>query len=144
MDRRNIRETEIVAVQCLSHVGKAGHEPLQRQPAAIGAAEQALDLTLVSHDKASVPSFDQRRAAKHQALLGAGEAEIVFAIFTETPRLMDHAGSPLRRLYNRFEDLCQYKSDNCRIFRYETRYPDIPLRGRMGLIATPKAYIQAA
>ena len=97
MDRRNIRETEIVAVQCLSHVGKARHEPLQRQPAAIGAAEQALDLTLVSHDKTSVPPFDQRCVAKHQALLGAGEAEVVFALFTETPSLMDHAESPLRK-----------------------------------------------
>jgi hypothetical protein len=75
---------------------------LQRQLCPIGAAQEALDLvaeaTVVSpamaapfaHREASVSALDQRRAAKQQALLGAGEAEIVVAGFAQTPDLMDH------------------------------------------------------
>jgi hypothetical protein len=50
-----------------------------------------LDFTPRAHDKAPVAALDQRGSAKHQALLGAGEAEIVVtAVFTETPDLENH------------------------------------------------------
>src|SRR5580700_6415283 len=53
-----------------------------------------------AHDKAAVAMLDQRRASKHQALLGAGEAEIVVtAVFTETPNLVNHCRPFIRDLY---------------------------------------------
>jgi hypothetical protein len=76
-------------------------------------------------------------------LLGAGEAEIVFAIFTETPTLMDHAGLRYEACITVSGTKCQHKSDIC-LRLEDTEESFMPLRGRVGLIATPKAYIQAA
>jgi hypothetical protein len=49
------------------------------------------EVTSLSHYEACVTPLDQRRASKHQALLGAGEAEIVVTgVFTKTPYLRNH------------------------------------------------------
>jgi hypothetical protein len=43
---------------------------------------------LLPHHEAPIAPLDQQRATEHQALFGAGEAEIVVtAVFTETPNL---------------------------------------------------------
>jgi hypothetical protein len=63
VNRGDAGEALIVGVQCARHSGKAGHEPVGADVAAIGAAEQPLDVALSTDDELSVAFFDQRRAA---------------------------------------------------------------------------------
>src|SRR4029077_18807971 len=64
-----------------------------------------------THDKPPVVPLDQRRAAEQQALLGAGEAEIVVTTgFTETPDFVHHF-VPLIVIYRLFILFFKYGSD---------------------------------
>ena len=81
----------IVRVQGGSDRRKSRHEPIYVQRRPIGAPEQRCEFVSFAHDKAAVATLDQWRAAKQQALLGAGEAEIlVTAVFTKTPDFENH------------------------------------------------------
>jgi hypothetical protein len=63
-------------------------------------AEQSLNGVALTHDEATVAPLDQWRAAEQQALVGAGEAEIVGGTcFTETPDSMNHFGPMIGALY---------------------------------------------
>jgi hypothetical protein len=99
MHRGDPRQGLIVRVQGGSDRRKSRHEPVYVQFHPIGAAEQMFEFVSFAHDKAAVAPLDQRRASKHQALLGAGEAEIVVtAVFTETPDLGNHFRPIIRDL----------------------------------------------
>jgi hypothetical protein len=91
MHRGDPRQCLIVGVQSRGDCGKPRHQSIYVQLRAVGVAEQMLQFARLPHDKAPVAPFDQRRAAEHQAVFGAGEAEIVIATcFTETPDWMNH------------------------------------------------------
>jgi hypothetical protein len=90
MHRGDPRQGLIVGVERRGNSREGGHEPVGRDLRSISAAEQTFDLAPLAHHKASVAPLDQRRAAEHQAVFGAGEAEIVVAVFTETPEPMNH------------------------------------------------------
>jgi hypothetical protein len=58
------------------------------------------DVASPAHDEAAVAPLDQRRAAEQQALVGAGEAEIVgVTCLTETPDPVNHFGPMIGDLY---------------------------------------------
>jgi hypothetical protein len=58
------------------------------------------EVTSLSRHETCVAPLDKRRASKHQALLGAGEAEIVVtAVFTETPDFVDYYRPIIGDLY---------------------------------------------
>src|SRR6202035_2014644 len=91
MHRGDPRQALVVGVERRRDSGQPGHQPLRARLASVSEAEQIFELASLPNDKAPVASLDQRRASKHQALLGAGEAEIVVtAVFTETPYLGNH------------------------------------------------------
>jgi hypothetical protein len=112
MHRSDPRQGLIVRVQRCGDRRKSRHEPIDVQLLPIGAAEQMFELTPLSHHEACVASLDQQRAAQHQALLGAGEAEIVIAgVFTER-QILGIIFVLLLGIYRFFILKCQLKSDN--------------------------------
>src|ERR1700724_4602611 len=100
MHRGDPRQALIVRVQRRRDRRKSRHKPIYVHLRSIGAAEQMFEVTLFSHYEACVAPLDQRRASKHQTLLGAGEAEIVVtAVFTQTPEPMNHVRPIFGDLY---------------------------------------------
>src|SRR5580700_6081299 len=100
MHRRDPRQTLVVRIQGGGHGGQPRHDPAGGVVCSVSVAEQSLDLVALAHDEAAVAPLDQRRASEQQALVGAGEAEIVVVTyFTETPDPMNHFGPMIGALY---------------------------------------------
>jgi hypothetical protein len=110
MHRGDAGQALIVGIQRARYAGRAGHEPVGADFSAIRAAEQPLDVMLLAHDEVSVAFFDQRRSPNQKAIVAAGEAEVIFAGFAETPHVPSGvAGHQLCRII--FSKACQQKSD---------------------------------
>jgi hypothetical protein len=77
MNRGDPRQTLIVDIQRRSHSRQAGHEPVDRRLAVIGAFQQPLDFAASADNEALAAAFNQKRAAEQQTLVGAGEPEII-------------------------------------------------------------------
>jgi hypothetical protein len=87
MHRGDPREALIVSAQCAGHGGQPGHQSIGADFSAMGAGEQSLDVLLLAGDELSIAPFDQRRSPEEQAVVAAGEAEIVVVGFAETPHV---------------------------------------------------------
>jgi hypothetical protein len=88
MNRGDPRQTLIVDIQRRSHSRQAGHEPVDRRLAVIGAFQQPLDFVASADNEAPVAAFDQGRAAEPQAIVGAGKPEILRHGLAQTPHLL--------------------------------------------------------
>jgi hypothetical protein len=99
MHRGDPRKAGIVRVQSGCDGRETGHQPIDRQVCSLGSAQQALDLSTLARRELSLLSFDQRRAAKDQPLLGAGQAEIALMVFVQTPDLMHMAAQSSEDFY---------------------------------------------
>jgi hypothetical protein len=88
MNRGYPRQTLIVSVQRRSHSRQAGHQPVDRRLAVIGAFQQPLDFAASADNEVAVAAFDQGRAAEQQAIVGAGEPEILRHCVAQTPHLV--------------------------------------------------------
>ena len=92
MDRGNSCKTRIVSVQSGRHGRKSRQQPIDRQMCSIGSAKEAFDLGTPAYSKSGSLPFNQRRAAKEQAVISEANTEITLAIFAQTPNSM-HGGS---------------------------------------------------
>src|SRR5579862_2512942 len=100
MHRCDPRQALVAGVQGGGHGGQPRHDPAGGVVCSVSVAKQLLDRVALAHDEAAVAPLDQRRAAEQQALVGAGEAEIVGGTcFTETPDSMNHFGPKIGALY---------------------------------------------
>src|ERR1700722_10235814 len=90
MDRGNPRRARIIRIQSGRYGRKGRHEPICGHISPIGAAEQALDLALLADHETLVTPLDQRCAGQEQALIGAGEAEIVLTGLAQPPYHRNH------------------------------------------------------
>jgi len=76
-----------------SHSRQAGHEPVDRRLAVVSAFQKPLDFATSADNEAPVAAFDEGRAAEQQAIVRAGEPEILRHSLTQTLHLM-HGFSP--------------------------------------------------
>src|SRR5580704_6738937 len=94
------RQTLIVRVQGGGYGRQSMRQPIGDKISSMGMAQQPFDLASLAHDEAAVAPLDQRRTAEQEAMVGAGEAEIVVVTcFTETPDPMNHFGPMIAELY---------------------------------------------
>jgi hypothetical protein len=96
MQRRDLRQAQIVLSQRGSDDPQPRHDPIDCDLGAIGTAQQEIEIVSWTNGKSIAAPFDERRAPEPQSVDGAGDAEVAIPALAQSPEMLigsDHEPS---------------------------------------------------